>query len=166
MTNSTTRLHTGFRGRRHVRGIAAVEFIIGAPVILFVMLATAEIGRAFVQYDTLSYAVRNGARYATENVIAGTSGALDIGKVAGPAANVTVYGAPAGGTKPCLPGFDARDNDGNLSGVTVRDAGDGNVEVIGSYGYRPMLGIALPAFGETGPTAFTMRISVTMRAIS
>lgn len=159
MTTSITRLHKGFRGPRHERGIAAVEFIFGAPLILFVMLATAEVGRAFVQYDTLSYAVRNGARYATENVIAGTSGALDIGKVVGPAANVTVYGTPAGGTKPLLPGF-ATEN------VTVRDAGGGNVEVIGRYGYRPMLGMALPPFGETGPTAFTMRISVTMKAIS
>lgn len=160
MTSSITTLHTGFRGRRQSRGIAAVEFIIGVPVILFVMLAAAEIGQAFVQYDTLSYAVRSGARYATENVIEGTSGALDVEKVAAKVAHLTVYGKTSGGGKPCLPGFAPGD-------VTVRNAGGGNVEVIGEYEYDPMLKIMLPIFGGTGPTSmFTMRISVTMRAIS
>jgi len=161
MSQTLTNLRSGFRGPRQSRGIAAVEFVIAVPVLLFVMLAAAEIGRAFVHYDTLSYAVRSGARYATENVIQGTSGAIDVADVADETANLVVYGTPSAGTTPCLPGF-SPDNK-----VTVRNAGGGNIEVIGEYEYHPMLGIVLPVFGDTGPTSmFTMRIAVTMKAIS
>ena len=160
MSQTLTKLRHGFRGPRQSRGIAAVEFVIAVPVLLFVMLAAAEIGRAFVHYDTLSYAVRSGARYATENVIQGTSGAIDVADVADETANLVVYGTPSAGTTPCLPGFAPGD-------VTVSNAGGGNVEVIGEYAYHPMLGIVLPAFGDTGPTSmFNMRIAVTMKAIS
>jgi Flp pilus assembly protein TadG len=160
MTQTLTTLRSGFRGPRRSRGVAAVEFVVSVPVLLFVMLAAAEIGRAFVQYDTLSYSVRSGARYATENVIQGTSGAIDVGDVADETANLVVYGTPSGGGTPCLPGFAPGD-------VTVLNAGGGNVEVIGEYGYDPMLKIVLPTFGGTGPTSmFTMRIAITMKAIS
>jgi len=160
MTKTLKMMRAGFRGPRQSRGVAAVEFVIAVPVLLFVMLAAAEIGRAFVHYDTLSYSVRSGARYATENVIKGTSGAIDVASVAAATSNLVVYGKPSAGTTPCLPGFAPGD-------VTVRNAGGGNVEVIGEYDYHPLLGIVLPGFGGTGPTSiFTMRVATTMKAIS
>ena len=56
---------------RRSRGMAAVEFVITVPLLLLVMLVVVELGRAFVQYDTLSYSVRNSARFVTENAIDG-----------------------------------------------------------------------------------------------
>ena len=41
-------------GPRRARGLAAVEFVVLAPFMLFLMLAGAELGRAFVHYQTLS----------------------------------------------------------------------------------------------------------------
>lgn len=51
--------------RRHMRGVAAVEF--GILLIPLVMLAfgITEFGRAIYSYNTLAKAVRNAARYMT-----------------------------------------------------------------------------------------------------
>ena len=51
---------------------------------------------------------------------------------------------------------------------TVADAGSDNIEVTAAYPYQPIIGAVLPIFGigESIPLAFTMRIAVTMRAIS
>lgn len=48
------------------RGLAAIEFAIVVPVMLFLMLATAEFGRVFYHYNTLTKAVQTGARYASK----------------------------------------------------------------------------------------------------
>ena len=54
------------------RGIALVETAITLPFLLFVMLAASEFTFAFVQHTTLTKAVRDGVRYAAEEVIDGT----------------------------------------------------------------------------------------------
>lgn len=153
-------LQREFRGPRRSAGVAAVEFVIAVPILIFVMLAIAELGRAFVQYDTLSYSIRNSARYVSENSIVGTTGVVDVsGAVAG-ARNLAVYGTPGGGGQPVLPGF-------TTGHVSVLNAGGGNIEVVATYPYQPLIGSALPMFrGGAEPTAFNMRISVIMRAIS
>jgi len=155
-----------FRGSpKRSRGVAAVEFAITAPLLIFVMLAAAEVGRAFVQYDTLSYSIRNSARFVTENVIAGDTGVVSLSSaVTSQARNLAVYGnvTGPGGGRAILPGF-------LTSQVTVVDAGNNNIRVTAAYPYQPMLGAVLPTFGFGSgsiPLGFTMRIAVTMRAIS
>jgi Flp pilus assembly protein TadG len=161
MSRPPRKLRKEFRGLRRTRGVAAVEFVITVPILLFVMLAVAELGRAFVHYDTLSYSIRNSARYVTENAIAGTSGVVHItADVAQRAQNLAVYGNAAGAGSPVLPGF-------NTGQVSVLDAGDGNIEVIASYPYHPMIGNVLPLFGGGSQSLlFTFQVSATMRAIS
>ena len=56
-------------GPRFERGVAAVEFVVTAPFLVFLMLAVAEVGRALVHYSTLSYGVRDSARFVTEHSI-------------------------------------------------------------------------------------------------
>ena len=145
------------------RGVAAVEFAITAPLLIFVMLATAEVGRAFVHYDTLSYSIRNSARFVTEHAINGTTGVVEIsGAVVSQARNLAVYGNVAGTGGAKLPNF-------QTSQITVIDAGNDNIRVTAAYPYQPMLGAVLPTFGFGSgsiPMGFTMRIAVTMRAIS
>lgn len=145
------------------RGVAAVEFVITAPLLIFVMLATAEVGRAFVHYDTLSYSLRNSARFVTENSLTGTSGVVGLSDaVVRQAQNLAVFGNVLGTGSRVLPNF-------QTTQVTVTDGGGGHVQVAATYPYQPMIGSVLPTFGFTAgsiPLAFNMSIVVTMRAIS
>ena len=150
-----------FNGPRQARGLAAVEFVIVAPFMLFLMLAGAELGRAFVQYQTLSYLVRHSARYVSENSINGTTGVVSIStQTITRARNLAVYGNIQGTGQPRLPLYQG-------SQVQVVDAGNDNVRVTATYPYQPMIGPALPRFGTgAGPVSFNMQIAVTLRAIS
>lgn len=123
------------------RGTAMVEFMIGLPVLLFLLFATAEIGRLIIQYNTLTKAVRDGARYAASNAIANGTGLISVTPTLQSAvANLVVTGSTAGTGTPLLPGF-------STSNVTVADAGSGYVSVSASYTYQPMVGASLPTFG-------------------
>ena len=61
MTKSAPSL-SEFQGPHWARGLAAVEFVVTAPFVLLLLFGGAEVGRAFVHYQTLSYAVRDAAR--------------------------------------------------------------------------------------------------------
>lgn len=148
---------------RRARGLAAVEFVIVAPFMLFLMLAGAELGRAFVHYQTLSYLVRHSARFVSENSINGTTGVVSISALTiARARNLAVYGNIQGAGQPRLPLFQGAQ-------VQIVDAGNDNIRVTATYPYQPMIGPILPRFGVgpgTGPGVFNMQIAVTMRAIS
>lgn len=150
-------------GPRHTRGLASVEFAIAAPLLLLTLLATAEIGRALVHYDTLSYAVRNAARYVSMNAIDGTTGVVNLTDATiARARNMAIRANRTGSGALVLPNFQADQ-------VTIVDAGSGNIRVTAVYPYQPMIGAVLPTFGLGPgpiPLTFTMRIAVTMRAIS
>ena len=64
------------------RGIATVEFAIAVPVLLLLMLVSAEVGRWLYQYNTLHKAVRDGVRYLAQEAIAGTTGVIDHHRLA------------------------------------------------------------------------------------
>jgi hypothetical protein len=153
MTPLNAKAGRQLRSARWSRGLAAVEFVIAVPVILLVAWATAELGRAFIQYDTLSYSVRNGVRYLSEHAIAGASGVVDVSSAVADTKRLVVFGNVGGGGLPVLPEFVVDD-------VAVVNAGSNNVEVQATYDYRPMIGTTIL------PTLLTMRVVVTMRAIS
>ena len=147
----------GVLGASRCRGVAAVEFVIAVPVLLLVMLAVAELGRAFIQYDTLSYSIRSSARYVSENVLLGGKIVIDA-DVVETAGNLAAYGSPKADGIQQLPNFGPGD-------VHVRAVDDNHVEVWADYAYEPML----PIFGERGwipLVGTTMHVSVIMRAIS
>jgi Flp pilus assembly protein TadG len=131
--------------RRGQRGTAMVEFAIGLPVLLFLLFATAEVGRLISQYNTLTQAVRDGARYAASTAIGGTTGVISVTPaIQAAVANLVVTGSTAGTGSPLLPGF-------STSNVSVTDAGNGYVSVSASYTYQPMVGASLPSFGLGAP---------------
>ena len=77
------------------RGVQLVELAIVLPIFMILFAATAEFGRYFYEYTTLSKAARVGARYlVTEKV--------DCAK-ADLARNLVVYGNTAGTGSPILP---------------------------------------------------------------
>lgn len=130
------------------------EFAIGLPVLLFLLLATAELGRLISQYNTLTKAVRDGVRYAASQAIGGTTGLISITPAIQTAvANLVVTGTTTGTGTPLLPGF-------STSNVSVTDAGGGYVSVSASYAYQPMAGASLPTFGLGPP----INLAVTLNA--
>ena len=157
--------------RWHERGFAAVEFAIALPFLLFLMLATAEIGRLLSQYDTLTKAVRDGARYCASVANSGSTSTVTIsnctaagGGTGGTAPanatqNLVVTGNAAGSGGALLPGLVA----GN---VTVADAGGGYISVSATYTYQPVIG-NIPTFGFSAPInlAIPLNAAVVMRAL-
>ena len=58
-------------------GIAAVEFLVTLPVLLFIFTVVIEFGNAFIRYSTLNKSVQNAARYAVVDIYGtATSGSI------------------------------------------------------------------------------------------
>jgi Flp pilus assembly protein TadG len=147
-------------GRRQ-HGAALVETVVVTPLLLFLILVTAEITNAFVEHNTLSKAVRNGARYLASNAIVGTTGVVNLtAPVIDATRNLVVFGSVTGGGTAVLSGL-------ATANVQVTDLGNDVVQVTASYAYTGLLGGTLPSFG-IGPdigTAFNLQASVSMRAL-
>ena len=142
------------------RGIALVETAITLPFLLFVMLAASEFTFAFVQHTTLTKAVRDGVRYAAEEVIDGTLTLNLTAAIRNDTRRLVVYGNTAGTGTPAAVGLTVGD-------VTVTDIGNNIVEVSLTYPYTGILGTVLPTFGY-GPNIsmlFNMDATVAMRAL-
>lgn len=152
---SMSRRRTGLLGER---GVATLEFAICAPLLLLLMLATAEIGRLLFQYNTLTKAVRDGARYAADHA----EGAPGVVNITSPletqTINLVVKGNTAGTGPSLLPGTIV---------VSVDDADEGFVSVSATYQYTPMLGGTLPTFGFGEDINLTLDLPATivMRAL-
>jgi len=131
------------------------------PILLFVMLATAEVTRTFVDHNTLTKAVRNGARYVSANAYQGTTGTVSVSAgLAAETSNLVVYGNIAGAGTPVLVGLTAAD-------VTVTYIGANNVQVTASHPISGMLGPALSSFGAGADVnlVHNLQATVTMRAL-
>lgn len=143
------------------RGLAMVEFAVSLPLLLLLLLATAEFGRLISQYDTLTKAVRDGARYAASTAALGSTGLVYITpQIQTAVGNLVATGNVDGSGSALLPGLVA-------SNVTVSDAGNGYVSVSAAYTYEPMLGATLPTFGFGAPISlsFTLNAGAVMRAL-
>src|SRR6516164_1215250 len=81
------------------RGQSLVEFAMVLPLLLLIVFGITEFGRAYYQYNTLSKAVRNGARYMSSH----TYSSANITN----AQNMVVYGNTAGTGTPVVPGLTA-----------------------------------------------------------
>ena len=147
--------------RPRERGLALVEFVVTAPFVFLLLLGSAEIGRAFIHYTTLTYAVRDATRFVTTHAINGTTGVVELSDTTiTQAKNVVVYGYVGGTGRARLPSLQA-------DHVEVTDVGDSNIRVTATYPYQPMLGPILPGFtGTPINLGFNMVVAVTMRAIS
>lgn len=138
-----------------------VEFTIVLPVILFLILSVTELGRAMIRYNTLTKAVRDGARHASSKALEGTTGVVNIdATLVGEVQNVVVYGNPAGAGTALI--SDLAPGQVSLSAIGTRE-----IRVDVDYPYVPLLGNSIPSFGTGSDLslAFTMRASVNMRAL-
>lgn len=146
------------------RGAAIVEFTIALPILLVLMLAVAEFGRAFLQFNALTRAVRDSARYVAANALNGTTQTIDVSQtnaVYGEAQNLVVYGSVTNSGTPLLNGLTTSD-------VTINNpAGTRDITVNVTYTYQPMLGPVLPGlfFGSDLATSYPLQAQVTMRVL-
>jgi Flp pilus assembly protein TadG len=145
---------------RRVRGIAMMELVLILPVVLILVMGTAELGRALMQYNTLSKAVRDGARHLANTALLGSTGTVQIDAARlTETRNLVVYGNTGGTGAPLLPGFAPGD-------VTVTAAPSASVSVEASYTYAPIFA-RLPRFGNGADLSpnFTLRTAMIMRAL-
>lgn len=142
-------------------GLAIVEFVLVLPICLMLVIATAEFGRAFLQYNALTLAVRDGVRHLAGRALLGSTGTVSIsGGLQQETQNLVVYGNIWGAGSPVLPGLAPAD-------VTVANAGGGNVSVTAAYPYNPIFAF-IPRFtfgSSVGVTGITLQSGVTMRAL-
>jgi Flp pilus assembly protein TadG len=151
---------TRSRGQRE-QGIAMVEFTIILPLILLLILGVAELGRAFVRYNALTKAVRDGARYAASYALLGTTQTVNIdSQLTDQTQKLVVFGNTAGTGLPILQGL-------AVSQVTLVNSAPGEIRVDVAYPYQPLFGSALPDFGlgSALSLSFDMQASVVMRAL-
>jgi len=136
-----------------------IEMAIVLPVILALIIGTAEFGRAFWQYNTLTKSVRDAARYASAQGLFGSTGVVIVtNELRTEVQNLVVYGNTGGTGSPLLNGL-------STAGVSLESPGDGDILVRSTYAYAPIFGL-LPDFqgGGVNPL-YNFEAVVRMRAI-
>lgn len=146
------------------RGLASVEFAIGTVVILLLMLASAEIGRIYYSYNTLTKAVRNGSRYLS-TVALNSASVVDLtGDKIARTRNLVVKGNPGGSGNSLLEGLTSRNIE--ISQHKSNEAISQYVQVSAAFNYQPMLGVISGfGFGEDHDFGFKMKVTSTMRVL-
>ena len=141
------------------RGIALVETAICLPLLLFLLLAAGEVTNAFLQHNTLTKAVRDGARYAAGVATHGSIFGLTANELSD-TKNLVVYGNSAGTGTPVLPNL-------TVAAVTVTGVDTQFVDVHATYAYTGILGSVLPSFGFGTDLSlnFNLDASIRMRAL-
>lgn len=127
--------------RKHAeQGIAIVEFTIALPILLFILFAGAEVGRLLYQYNTLTKAVEDGARYLAGEVVA-ANGSGTLPTVTANTVKLVQYGSTLDNQSPLLPGTVSVTTQTNAAAPTP-------VVVSATYTYEPMVfPDSLPGFG-------------------
>lgn len=150
-----------FKARQ--RGAVLVEMALVTPILLVLLLVTADLTRAFIEHNTVTKAVRNGARYVARNALEGTTGLVNIdATLRTETQNLVVFGSINGGASPVVPGLTLA----NIAVVQI--AGTDDIEVSATYALGGLLGPVLPINLYTGNTISatrTLRAAVTMRAL-
>lgn len=149
---------------RSQTGVAVVEFVIAMPLLLFLMLATAEVGRAFYQYTALEKAAENGARYLADFAEVGLTGTVEVTDAQRTAVrNLVMYGDIGGNTGDLVvPALVA----GHITAEIVAGL-EKHVRVSVIYPYQPIFP-EFPILGWVSQRVTLdnpLRVQVTMRAL-
>ncbi|WP_297796344.1 TadE family protein [uncultured Marinobacter sp.] len=142
------------------QGVAVLEFMLTAPLLILVVFAVSELGWAFHQYHTMTRATQDGARHAASHALNGSLGLILLdGALVQETSNLVVYGNTVGAGEPLLPGWSTGD-------ISVSSPDASHVEVRAIYDYVPIVG-RIPAFygGDPIELAFEMKGTVQMRAL-
>ena len=149
------------KSNRRQRGAVMVEMALVTPLLLAMIVLTAEITRAFVDHNTLTKAVRNGARHVSDNALQGTTGNVTLtAALSAEARNLVVYGNIAGIGSPVLAGLTVAD-------ITVTDIGANNIQVTAAHTITGILGPVMRNFfgGPDINMTHNLQATVRMRAL-
>lgn len=138
-----------------------METLVVSPLLLLLLVGTAEVTNAFVEHNALTKATRNAARYLSANAILGTTGVVQISdQLAAATRRLATYGNLAGAGSPVLPGL-------SVTNIAVLDLGNNNVQVSITYPYTGLLGGTLPGFGIGASSSLNVSLQATviMRAL-
>lgn len=133
-------------------GYAAVEFIATLPILLLLLVAVTEIARMMVDYNTLSKAVRVGARYASAQ--SDTSGCAVLLSQQDTIKQLVVNGSLSDGSTALL-------DDWTTGDVSITCDDNVFVTVTATYTFTPSLMSTLPFTGTS--LALPMNASTVMR---
>jgi Flp pilus assembly protein TadG len=99
-------IRTG-RRKNSEKGSAAIEFALGAMVMVYAFTGIFQYGYSFYQYSLLETAVHEAAIYAGQEAFPSTaaSGSNISSCYATRIKNMAIYGNPNGGSKALLPGL-------------------------------------------------------------
>lgn len=140
------------------KGLAMVEFTILLPLLLFLMITTVEIGRAFYTYTELEKCSRDAARYLSGVLIQDDLGSDTIPEdIKAKTVNLAVYGITAGGTDSLLPSLSAEH-------VSV-DLIDDRIQVEIVYPFKPVINKIPNFLNSSIDLNFSMTSSYTMRLL-
>ena len=160
-------LRTSGPGRfaRSERGTQLVELALVLPVLMAFFVATAEFGRYFYSYSTLSKATRAGARYLATTPVK-TTGGPDGGANAAEdmkVKNLVVYGDPnaAAGSRPIVPGLTVNNVELKRVGPKPKVPDTVTVRIV-NYKYTPLLNLGNFANGLKWASV-PLKPSTTMR---
>lgn len=148
---------------RSQRGVAIVEFALILPMLLVLSFMTTEFGRALYQYNTLTKAARDAARYLSVQT---------PNTRLAEARNLMLYGSTSAGSTPLVPGLTAAmipdatwqtaGSDPVINTVTVQIHGCGSTsDGSACYSFRSLF---TTAFGQTFGTIPFSTITATMRS--
>ncbi|MGH8167660.1 MAG: TadE/TadG family type IV pilus assembly protein [Woeseiaceae bacterium] len=154
-------MSANYRQPRRQEGLALVETAICLPILLFLMLASAEVTNVFVQHNTLTKAVRDGARFAAGVSFNHGGKVFDLRPdIISDTKSIVVFGDTSGAGTAVLPNF-------TVGAVTVTGVAIETVEVRATYAYTGIIGSVLPAFGfgTDHSLGFNLEASVRMRAL-
>lgn len=143
------------------RGAVLAETAVVLPLLIFVIILTAEVTNAFVDHNTLTKSVRSGARHVASNAVLGTTGVVQLRpQLITEAQNLVVYGSISGGVTAIISGLEIGD-------VQVQALGGDNISVSATHNYSGILGPSLPTFGFGADSNLTHTLSATvwMRAL-
>jgi Flp pilus assembly protein TadG len=147
--------------RQKQRGAAIVETVVVSPLLLFLVLATAEVTNAFVDHTVLTKSVRAAARHVAGNAILGTTGIVQLQPaLVTQAQNLVVFGNATGTGTAKLSGLSA-------ANVQVQDLGNNTIQVTATYTYDGIFGGTIVSLGLGGDisTGSSLSATVTMRAL-
>jgi len=143
------------------RGLALVETVIVLPVLIFIMVATAEVTNIFIQHNTLTKLVRDGARFVNDSVFNHAAGVMGLdAQLIADTKSIVVYGDTSNTGTPLVYGLTTAD-------VSVTEVAPQIVEVSATYPYTGILGTVLTGVGGGAGTSLSFNLSATvsMRAL-
>lgn len=149
-----------FAKRSRSSGLAIVEFTIMLPLMLFLLLSTAEVGRFIYTYNALTKHAEVGARFLSRQALDGLQNVQLTGAKSAELKNIVVYGNINGTGTPSVEYLTIND-------VSVAVSDGTFLQVNISYTYRPMFGnsITIPGIGDLN-LAIPLNTGIKMRAIN